>query len=72
MLAGSGIMVEVAVLAFLVGGQDLVSPGAELGDASVDSRGRGGAAAASPGDNTDQGPRVVLLTDQGSTRVTLR
>ena len=72
MLAGSRIMAGVAVAAFLVGGHDLVSPGAELGDASVDSRGRGRAAAASPGHNTDQGPRVVLLTDQRSTRVTLR
>lgn len=54
----------------LVGGQGLVHPGTELGDAGVHSGGSGGATAAAPGHNTDQGPDVVLLTDQGATGVT--
>ena len=55
----------------LVGGEDLVDPAAELGDAGVDGGSGGGAAAASPGDDTDQGPGVVLLAHQGTARVAL-
>ena len=56
----------------LVGSQDLVYPASELSDTGVDSGGGGRAAAASPGDDTDQGPHVVLLADQRATGVTLR
>lgn len=55
----------------LVGGEDLVNPATELGDAGVDSGGGGGATAASPGDDSHQSPGSVLLTDQRATRVTL-
>ena len=55
-----------------VGSQDLVHPASELGDTGVDSGGGDRAAAASPGDDTDQGPHVVLLADQRATGVTLR
>lgn len=56
----------------LVGSQDLVDPSTELGDTGVDGRGGGGATAASPGHDANQGPGVVLLTDQGTTRVALK
>ena len=56
----------------LVGSQDLVHPAAELGDTGVDSGGGGRAAAASPGDDTNQVPHVVLLADKRATGVTLR
>lgn len=56
----------------LVGGKDLVDPATELCDTGVDGRSRGGATAASPGDDTDQSPGAILLTDQRTTRVTLK
>ena len=56
----------------LVGSQDLVHPATEHGDTGVDSGGGGRATAASPGDDSNQGPRVVLLADQRATGVTLR
>ena len=56
----------------LVGSQDLVHPATELGDTGVDTGSGGRAVAASPGNDTNQGPRVVLLADQRSTVVTLR
>ena len=56
----------------LVGGQDLVDPTAELGDASVDGGSGGGATAASPGHDPDQRPGVVLLTHQGTAGVALQ
>lgn len=66
-LCGSGVTSE-----HLVGSEDLVHPATELGDTGIDSRSGGGATAASPGDDTDQSPGVVLLTDQRTTRVTLK
>jgi len=56
----------------LVGGEDLVHPAAELGDAGVDGGRGGGAAAASPGDDADQSPGVVVLAHQGAARVALQ
>lgn len=55
----------------LVGGEDLVDPTTELGDTGVDGRSRGGATAASPGDDTDQSPGAIVLTHQGTARVSL-
>lgn len=56
----------------LVGGEDLVDPATELGDTGVDGRSGGGTTAASPGDDTDQSPGAVLLTDQRTARVALK
>lgn len=56
----------------LVGGEDLVHPTSQLGDTGVDRRGGGGAAAAPPGHNANQGPDIVLLTDQRTARVALK
>lgn len=56
----------------LVGSEDLVHPVTELGDTGVDGRSGGVASAASPGDDTDQSPGAILLTDQRTTRVTLQ
>lgn len=55
-----------------VGGEDLIHPAPELGHAGVDGRSGGGAAAASPGDDADQSPGLVPLTDQRAARVALQ
>ena len=56
----------------LVGGEGLVHPAAQLGDAGVDGGGGGGAAAASPGHDAHQSPGSGILTDQRTTRVSLQ
>lgn len=56
----------------LVGCEGLVHPVAKHSDTGVRSRGGGGTSAAAPGHDSHQGPDVILLTHQRTTRVTLQ
>ncbi len=56
----------------LVSSNGLVNPGTELGDTGVHTRWIGWADTASPGHDTNQSPNSILLTDQRTTRVTLK
>lgn len=69
-LAGSRLLWAASEAS--VGSEDLVNPGTEHGDTGIDGRSGGGAAAASPGHDTNQGPGITVLTDQRATRITLR
>lgn len=55
----------------LVGGDGLVHPGTQLGDAGIHTGPWSAAGATSPGHNANQGPSSALLAHQGTTRVTL-
>lgn len=55
-----------------VGSNDLVHPGTQHGDTSIHPRCGHTAESAAPRHNTNQSPSSRLLTDQRTTRVTLK
>lgn len=55
-----------------VAGVVLVDPAMELSDTRINDKSRGGATAASQGDNINTSLGPILLTDQRTTRVTLK
>lgn len=66
------ICIDDLCCCILVGSNSLVNPAPQVGHTGIHCRGAHVAVGGTPGHNTYKGPHSAVLTDQRTTRVTLK